>query len=528
MLGNFLMFIRQRTGIDVRWSKCPLFNEHKRDRTFRPGIALAPTRNPAAITTGAKTALARDLEDDTESEAEAPAQQQQHRSRDVNDADDANADADDDAILESVEVDDNLDDLEKIIETLPVGNVTRLRKQRTPGEARECRENKKETATGDRDRAAMPPPALNNTSRISVRSSPSPSISMASVADSTIADRRMRYPTYSSPSRREDSVAPPSVWGGRSKPPVTACLEPPDDFWGAVGDDNEMVTPSQPKYGQSYFFGTPSVTSTQPLIEETGGGFAMVDAGTPRETSIPPGSHIPESMLQIRQAMRAGQSSIDNTASERRDRSWLLRNQSMQYSATPPSSPCTRAEHVHRKRNRLVDGQQQQRQRQRQRQEQRQEQRQSRLQALAGNRSRIVDAAPPAPIYIPPYLRKLQRPADNYRNNGGATTNPNVARSPTPVVDLTDTITRNDDDVEFLASSPAASNPWHPPMRPVRSAEPDVQIVGSSIAGRPRGQPAQRARRRGVAIPVRRQRGRGRNRFPDLRSYHYTGEPEGV
>ena len=193
---------------------------------------------------------------------------------------------------DSLEMTDKLDPLEAVeavLETFPVGNVVRPRTPATGSKTDEDNKdsgydkNNEETDASDVPLPTRPLPASN----ITVRSSPSPSISLASVLDSSVVDRRDRYPVYTSPSHRGGTAPPPSIWGERSKPPVTPCLEAPDlCMYNPEAMDEHEVTQQSTRMAndQSYFFGTPSAPSEQSVAGAAHAN-ANADANTDTDTN---------------------------------------------------------------------------------------------------------------------------------------------------------------------------------------------------------------------------------------------------
>lgn len=244
----------------MRAVSCPVLCEHVRTRTFFDG----PSNNTRAFGGQAdlnKNNFDKDDQSDDENEGEDNAETvndgQKYKS-----GDDGDDEAEDDDDVEMSDKVDDLDAVEEILAEFPVGNVARPRCTTPVPKLQKVEEDHvNEEPQPEPDLPVGPPVPSGN---ISVRSSPSPSVSLASVLDSSVIDRRDRFPVYTSPSRRGGSVAPPSIWGARHKPPITPCLEAPD-FCGGQGHmtgDNGGVSSSWVAANeQSYFFGTPSVPS---------------------------------------------------------------------------------------------------------------------------------------------------------------------------------------------------------------------------------------------------------------------------
>ncbi|CAK7214498.1 hypothetical protein SEUCBS140593_002202 [Sporothrix eucalyptigena] len=253
---DFLRCIKQLTGISVRTESGPVFSEHKRKRTFYPSdpnVDIAPKDQQAP-----KNNFDGDDSSDDENEA-------RDKTKEINHDDDKDDGLQDEHEVEVDDAKDSLDVIDAILEEFPIGNVARPRTHDyhandDHNEHDEDNDDDNEDKHANKDDTPLPPrllPALN----ISVRSSPSPSISMASVLDSSVIDRRNLYPIYTSPSPRGGSAAPPSNWGKRSKPPVTPSFEAPDFTTSNLIDLEDEVRSTQVVNEQSYFFGTPSAPS---------------------------------------------------------------------------------------------------------------------------------------------------------------------------------------------------------------------------------------------------------------------------
>ncbi|ERS98512.1 hypothetical protein HMPREF1624_05296 [Sporothrix schenckii ATCC 58251] len=279
----FLRLIKRRTGIDVRAVPCPVLSEHARIRTFFD----APVNNAGAFTSGPKNS---DLNDGKSSEGDVSDRGKTEGVEGGKSGDDGDDEAedddndDDDADDDNIVMSDGYDTLEAAEDALagfPLGNVTRPRYTTPVSKLHEEEESphsgqvaglEEGGPEAEDDEPGLPARQPVPTANLSVRSSPSPSVSLASVLDSSVIDRRDRFPVYTSPSHRGGSAAPPSTWGARHKPPITPCLEAPDfgQHTGDYSNNNDIGGVSSSWVAanqQSYFFGTPSAPS---IMSESG------------------------------------------------------------------------------------------------------------------------------------------------------------------------------------------------------------------------------------------------------------------
>lgn len=241
-------------GIEIRTESGPVYTEHFRSRNFYDGPLRIEEDN------GALPASAHvDSGDETQDE-DVP--ENAVRRLDPLDGEGRDEDVEmDDAV-------DPLDEIEAALANAPVGNVRRA-KDAVGKEEKEAKKNSQPS------RVANAAPALPAVP-LSVHSTPSPSLVSADfLIDSPTRDRQQRFPShYSSPARarRGSSPAPPSIWGGRAKPPATPCFDEPDVILvedkgrsrQAVlgGQRGKHPAARQPANEKSFFFGTPSAASS--------------------------------------------------------------------------------------------------------------------------------------------------------------------------------------------------------------------------------------------------------------------------
>ncbi|KAL1891962.1 hypothetical protein Sste5346_007306 [Sporothrix stenoceras] len=315
---DFLEHIRSMSGIYIKAVSCPVFAEHTRTRVFFNGTSTItgsfgggggpPDKNDkikSLFGTDGHGSSSDEEDNDADDDDAAVKAIKARRSGDEADASSYEGDDDNEIVMSGdVESPDLLDAADEIIAGLPVGNIIRPRSPRSPCLSPTHRPRplpnvmtpirreplivpeRQEEDSDSESRSPEPSVREQGVSaavsvRSSVRSSPSPSFSLASVLNSSVIDPRDRFPEYTSPSRRGGSAAPPSIWGARHKPPTTPCLEPPD--FGARqgnttgGTNNGGVSSSWVAADNelSYFFGTPSAPS---LLSDYAGPVEMSGA----------------------------------------------------------------------------------------------------------------------------------------------------------------------------------------------------------------------------------------------------------
>ncbi|CAK7231894.1 hypothetical protein SBRCBS47491_008084 [Sporothrix bragantina] len=282
--SDFLRCIRQHTGIIIKTVSGPVFSEHIRKRTFCSG-------NFNTKTLAKKTVVNQNNYDGDGSSSNDDEVKGKKNNKDDNDESQENEETvhDNEDEIEMADEMDPLEAVEAILETFPVGNVAHPHTPiiRPTGDVDdnnnfsddkdEEEDNAQNDNDNDNDEVPLPAQYLP-TSHVSVRSSPSPSISLASVVDSFVIDRRDRYPIYTSPTRCGGTAAPPSIWGERSKPPVTPCLEAPEFFSHEDMCEEAAGLSTQLANEQSYFFGTPSAPSERSVAMAANADAPAADA----------------------------------------------------------------------------------------------------------------------------------------------------------------------------------------------------------------------------------------------------------
>ncbi|CAK7222108.1 hypothetical protein SCUCBS95973_004729 [Sporothrix curviconia] len=291
---DFLRCIRHHTGIDVRTASGPVFSESIRKRTFCSSVLNKPTSDQDTNQNKNQNKYEGDSSSDEEDDAQSKTKGKDDKE---NGSDGNSAEHGDGDDVEMADEADALEEIEAILETFPVGNVARpCTPVMRPKDSEDGLDENHHGADNKNNVNDVPLPVRPlPSSHVSVRSSPSPSISLASVLDSSVVDRRDLYPIYTSPTRCGGTAAPPSIWGDRSKPPVTPCLEAPELYSLVDMDEGESAAPAHLR--QSYFFGTPSAPSERSVVVATKTNAPVSTAPVP----APPGQIPPPPQPPVRQ-----------------------------------------------------------------------------------------------------------------------------------------------------------------------------------------------------------------------------------